>query len=134
MSAGRGGVPLGVARANIPGMSRGVDLSVIRDKRDHQHFWVNTAEFIVTDAQVKALAEYRDRARKWSSEHGEDEPFNEPSVQMDFTNVNLFSLDGPGCIKCKMHWESEVNGYGELCPVSDASWEKAFGKKIPRVG
>lgn len=105
--------------------SRGVDLSALKHKKTHKHCWIVVANFMVTDEEMVATAE------KWYiAKNANDGSF---TAQILFRGETLFATDGPGCLKCGVHWQSD-EGYGKLCPVGDDEYEQAKGQKLPSLG
>jgi hypothetical protein len=42
----------------------------------------------------------------------------------------LMDTDGPGCMKCGMHWNNPEDGYGALCQVDDRDWESGLAAQM----
>lgn len=103
-------------------LRRGVDLNVIANKQKHQHRFILVANFFVDTKVLASMAEAKlayQAARAKAEEAGIDPgEVTQPDVQLPMTKDTLLGVDGPGCLKCGIHWESE-DGWGALCPVSD---------------
>ena len=106
----------GLPTALPASMARGVDLSVVRNKAKHQHRWIGVAKFTITDALVAEAAETL--LREKNAALAEGRPMGNVTFPMQMGPDNLIGLDGPGCLKCGLHWLAE-GGYGQLCGVSD---------------
>lgn len=91
-------------------MSNIMDLGKLKHKDKHQHRWVIEATFAVPES----LIEQMDMNQRMLNEV--NDPNAQTSIPLPMSNDNLVNIEGPGCMKCKLHWRA---GYGELCEVSD---------------
>jgi len=101
-------------------LSRGIDLSVVRDKRLHQHRWILVGNYIVDEKGMAVLAEtvLAAEARRAADP---DAPIEQ--MQIPYGPDTMVGMEGPGCAKCGIVWHDKVKGYGKLCDVSDKDYD-----------
>ncbi len=104
-------------------MVRGVDLNLVRDRRQHQHHWIITAAFALSDDVLERMMTNK-QVVAGAVARGREIPEID-GVPLPMGQDNLLSTEGPGCIKCNAHWENPDAGYGKLCGVSDRDGEQA---------
>jgi len=105
-----------------PSMARGVDLSIVRAKKDHPHRWCVLARYIVDDDIIAGVQEQIDTANAEAVEAKKRGEEPQPAmIQVPLEHVYLVSVEGPGCQKCGVHMTAPT-GNGHLCEKSDSEF------------
>jgi hypothetical protein len=100
-----------LGREKVVDISRGIDLSAVRNKRSHQHRFVMVAKFRLPASLMAKIVE--------NDLKGQNSGVAPPPIPLAIGQENLVELMGPGCSKCGIIHTDPVNGYGHPCPEPD---------------
>lgn len=112
---------LSQARVQLPPeMSRGVDLALVRDKKKHQHKWAAIGRYAVTQEQIDDIVTQMDELmRRARAAQAAGETVTMQAIPIPLSQEQLFDVQGPGCVKCNIHFSDPEKGNGKLCEVND---------------
>lgn len=109
-------------------MAQAVDLAALAARRRNRHVWTVIARHLVLDDSLIDRLATAQAKFEAALATGAPPPEN---VQIPMSQDSLFAIDGPGCMKCGIHWSV---GWKDGCPVSDEEFERGTGQQIPRRG
>lgn len=129
--------PETAARKRLAGggvdLSAGKDLTHLISPEKFQHRWILIGNYLVDPkgmAELQKAVEAAEAAARAGEQPG--------GVQIPYGPETLIGMDGPGCAKCGIAWQTEGKGYGHPCPVSDDQYDPQHivtpppgGVKIP---